>query len=99
LEILTSKKAIAKLFCDATGIIACAFVIHHPTMENHKAPALISLVFKWHHQRLLKYSEIPTWSPQDFLDLLHEVHHVSSGVHEHMMLDPYDITAMEPTKE
>jgi hypothetical protein len=34
LEILTTKQAIAKLFCDATGILACAFAIHHPAMDN-----------------------------------------------------------------
>jgi hypothetical protein len=79
LEILTARRAIAKLFCDATGILTCAFAIHHPLMENHKAPALIYLVLERHHQRLLEYSEIP--SPQDFFNLLHKkVHPMPSGV-------------------
>jgi hypothetical protein len=68
-------------------------------METHKAPAVICLVFERHHQRLLKYSEIPSLSPQDFFNLLHEVHPVPSGVHNTNLLDPHDILAVDPAKE
>jgi hypothetical protein len=97
---MTAKKAIAKPFGDATDILACTYAIHHPTMENHEAPALIYLVFeRYYHQRLLKYSKIPTQSPQYLFDLLHGVHPVPSCIHEYMILDPHNITAKEPTNK
>jgi hypothetical protein len=96
-EILTARRAIAKLVCDATGILAYSFAIHHPSLDNHKAPTLIYLVFERHHQRLLEYSEIPT--PQNFFNLLHDVYPVPSGVYEINSLDPHDTLAVEPAKE
>jgi hypothetical protein len=99
LEILTTKQAIAKLFCDATGILACAFAIHHPAMDNFRAPALIYLVFDRHHQRLLEFSELPPESPQEFFNLLHEVHPVPSGIYESETLDIDVISVVEPAEE
>jgi hypothetical protein len=99
LEILTTKQAIAKLFCDATGILAIAFTIHHPTMMNYQAPALIYLVFDRHHQSLLEYSEIQPDSPQHYFNLLHEAHPVPSGLYESQTLEPHDIAAVEPAEE
>jgi hypothetical protein len=68
-------------------------------MENHKAPSLVYLVFERHHQRLLEYSEIPSLSPQDFFNLLHEVHPMPSGIFESNLLEPQDILDMELAKE
>jgi outer membrane murein-binding lipoprotein Lpp len=95
---MTTKQAITKLFCDATGILACAFAIHLPTMDNYNAPALIYLVFDRHFQRLLEFSEIPSESAQPFFNLLHEVHPVPSGVYESETLEIHDINIVEPAE-
>jgi hypothetical protein len=92
----TLKYAIAKLFCQAVGTLDIALCIHHPTVEGaHKAPLLIDLVFKQHHQDLLHFSKMSPEAPQDFFNLFQEVHPVPEGIHQHSMLDLNDTYAVD----